>query len=598
MKQVTKNAKKYCLRLEIHIIFSLETPKCLLSMKPIAPIEVGSLIKMMQAEKRAQYRKYKLDTEGSLSRICDSGDALGPLLLTKKLATSRWVLSGKSFYSRFRSGDRVEIHVQRENADSSIKLLDGWLVEQVYYPQPGTIEVVISGGKLAEINKNQEVFLFQSSGAIYRDHMENRLRALTQEDDPIILGDDSYRLNIDDNNFRRVYEQLNKKQQEALHILIGNNFNGAVQGPPGTGKTQLLRSVVSLAVNSGLKVGVAAFTNAAVDNILSRVVGEAFENSWIRVASPGRVRQDLYHPDLQKTSFVAEGFYGNALSAGLIGTTLHKLVFSKKTPQFDLLVIDEAGQVPVYFWPFIQRMTKRLILVGDQFQLPPVLSGGKKHLCHDNIFSFFVNSETPMLETQYRMRREIQEWSSNRFYKGKLKPHVSVSNRDYYAHSPAFVADSFIAQRQFLSSSSNTSRAEANFIADKIQRLTVFKEDLGSVGVICPYRSQAGVVNAALQSKLGVEAASRVLVDTVERFQGQEKEAIFISFGGSGRTEDDLRFLSDPRRLNVAVTRARSRLYCLFDQSLLQNSKNVATKDLHEFLNWVTYGKLPAKRAA
>lgn len=567
-------------------------------MKPNAPIEVGSLIKMLQSEKKAQYRRYKLETEAPLSRICDSGDALGPLLLARKLSTSKWILTGKAFYSRFRSGDLVEIHIQKENTDSSKKFLDGWVVERVYYPSPGTIEVVLSGGKIADLNKTQEIFLFQSSGGIYRNHMENRLRAFSQNDEPIILGDDSYDLNIDDDKFRKVYEQLNKKQQEALHILIGNNFNGAVQGPPGTGKTQLLRSVISLAVNSGLRVGVAAFTNSAVDNLLSRIVGDSFDSSWIRVASLGKVRQDLYDQSLSMMNFVAEGFSATTRSKSLIGTTLHKLAFSKNTPKFDLLVIDEAGQVPVYFWPFIQRMTKRLILVGDQFQLPPVLSEKHSNLRHDNIFSFFVNNETPMLETQYRMRREIQEWSSNRFYKGKLKPHVSVSNRDYYVHSPAFVADSFIAQRQFTSSSHNTSQAEANFIADKIERLTVFKEDLGSVGVICPYRSQAGVVNSALQSKLGVEAASKVLVDTVERFQGQEREAIFLSLGGSGQSQEDLHFLSDPRRLNVAVTRARSRFYCLFDQNLLQNSRNVRTKDLHEFLEWVTNGKLAAKRAA
>jgi len=116
--------------------------------------------------------------------------------------------------------------------------------------------------------------------------------------------------------------------------------------------------------------------------------------------------------------------------------------------------------------------------------------------------------------------------------------------------------------------------------------------------VICPYRAQAGTVNATLQNRLGTEVASKVLVDTVERFQGQEKEAIFLSLGSNGENLDDLKFLSDSKRLNVSITRAKSRFFCLFDGNLIQKSKAPQTEDLNEFLRWVTLGKTNIRRAA
>ncbi|MEN0057708.1 MAG: C-terminal helicase domain-containing protein, partial [Bdellovibrio sp.] len=143
-----------------------------------------------------------------------------------------------------------------------------------------------------------------------------------------------------------------------------------------------------------------------------------------------------------------------------------------------------------------------------------------------------------------------------------------------------------------------SSQDEANFIAHKVEQLVRSRTSLDRIGVICPYRVQAGVVNAALQSRVGAEKASQVLVDTVERFQGQEKDAIFLSLGTSGETLEELRFLADPKRLNVSVTRAKSRFYCLFNQTLMERSIAPQASDLNEFLRWVTHGKTSIRRAA
>ncbi|AFY01042.1 DEAD/DEAH box helicase [Bdellovibrio bacteriovorus] len=567
-------------------------------MKPNTKIERASLIKMIQSERRAQYHKYLSEIESSLSQICDSGDALGPLVLSEKLGFTRWKLTGSVFFSRFRPGERVEIRVQKSGSDLSESLCDGWLVESVRYPFPGKIEVVIFGSKPLDEDRAIEVFLFKSSTEGFSNLLISQIRRMPTSFESLILGTDKFDLSVDEPEFKVHYDQLNDTQKSALHELVGNNLSGAIQGPPGTGKTHLLRAVVALALKSNMRVCVTSFTHAAVDNLLGKIVGEEFPYKWVRVGNSERVRTEFYRSDVEFGGFRAPTF-GDVSEAKLIGATLHKLAFNGSSQMFDLLVVDEAGQVPVYFWPLIQRITKRLVLVGDQFQLPPVLVAEHTDLPFDNLFSLFVSKDTPMLETQYRMRREIQGWSSEKFYRGKLRPHVSVANRDYFSCSPTFITDSTVVSKQFEAEShGKVSLDEANFIADKVARMVKNKEDIRTVGVICPYRAQAGKVNAALQNKLGVGEAAKVLVDTVERFQGQEREAIFLSFGTSASSSGDLNFLADARRLNVSVTRAKSRFYCLFNKALYEKISSRKSADLNEFLNWVKNGRTPIKKAA
>lgn len=566
-------------------------------MKPKCNIETAALVRMIESESRAEYARYLFETESPLSKICDSADALGPLRLKERLLFGRLKLGGEVYYSRFRPGDRVEIRKKNINVDRSEKLSDNWKVESISYPSPGNIEVIVSGLEPLESNALKEVFLFKSSSSLFNNILRRKIFEISKEE--ILLGRGNYSILSHDSKFKYFYEKLNPTQQSAIEYLIENNLSGTIQGPPGTGKTQLLNALIVLALQSKMKVCVTSFTHAAVDNLLSRVVSNELDQDWVRIGDQDKVRKDVYPSHVNVADFISSGFNKEINEANLIACTLHKLAYNKSAPKVDLLVIDEAGQVPIYFWPFVQRIARRVVLVGDQFQLPPVLAADHKNLPINNVFSLLIDPSTPMLETQYRMRSEIQAWSSEKFYKGKLKPHQSVASRDFFADSPAFLTDRFVVPKNFESNSSGkASQSEADFIADKIGRIIRSRGDLSDVGVICPYRAQAGVVNATLQNRFGVHEASKILVDTVERFQGQEKEAIFLSFGSSGDSQEDLCFLSDPQRLNVSVTRARSRFFCLFDNKLWMRSRNNQAEDLNEFLRWVGDGQTKIKRAA
>lgn len=558
-------------------------------------IELSSLVRMIDAENRAEAARYRFEIDSPLSRIVENADALGPLTFKEKIDLTRWKLGGDFFYSRFRPGDGVEIRTKVLNADRSENLSYDWTVESITYPLPGKIEVVVRGDKPLDATALSEVFLFKSSSSKFNNLLKQKLEEVSYTTAPI-LGNGNYSLATGGSKVKNLYENLNKSQKAAIEYLIENNLNGAIQGPPGTGKTHLLQAVIAIALDSNMKVGVTSFTNTAVDNLLGSVIGAESEYDWVRMGELHRVRRDHYK--IEHLNLAAR-FSAEINKSNLIGATMHKFAYSHRSaPQFDLLVIDEAGQMPIYFWPFIQRLARRVILVGDQFQLPPVLAV-EHPIPYDNVFSLLINSETPMLETQYRMRREIQAWSSEKFYKGRLAPHTSVIDRDFFTGHLAFLTDGFVVPREFESASpGKSSKPEADFIADKVEKLQRGNTSLEKVGVICPYRAQAGIVNAILQNRLGVEQASKVLVDTVERFQGQEREAIFLSFGSSNANEDELKFLSDPKRLNVSITRARSRFYCLFDSKLWRRSRGGRSEDLNEFLRWVKDEKTAIKRAA
>ncbi|MBN8541872.1 MAG: hypothetical protein J0L82_15885 [Deltaproteobacteria bacterium] len=177
------------------------------------------------------------------------------------------------------------------------------------------------------------------------------------------------------------------------------------------------------------------------------------------------------------------------------------------------------------------------------------------------------------------MNAGIQEWSSNRFYNGRLKPDDSIRDRDVL--SGASGASGLIGAspvnliRHGGSSQNNANLKEAEMVADLVRALSddgylPFTE----IGIVTPHRAQAGAICGALQAKIGIGDSQRILVDTVERFQGQEREAMIFSIGveHEQHTPGEKEFLSDGRRLNVAVTRARSRFYCFAPERLMTNS--------------------------
>jgi DNA replication ATP-dependent helicase Dna2 len=280
--------------------------------------------------------------------------------------------------------------------------------------------------------------------------------------------------------------------------------------------------------------------------------------------------------------------------------------------QFDVALIDEAGQLTIPAILGALRFAKRFILVGDEKQLPPLVlnkEAGMQGLA-DSLFSRLkrldeeavregareVGACVP-LRVQYRMHETISDFASQTFYRGQLRAHYAVARRRLNLLSPlpgnrvehvavlqALRADLpmvFLDVRgEAQRAESKLSNAEARVVREVIAGLLARGVHEDEIGVIAPYRAQVANLRRHLFSDdaasgwtaLPLETA--LSIDTVDRFQGGERSVIIISFATSTTpsAESQLReHLTNPHRLNVALTRAQRKLILVGNAGALED---------------------------
>jgi predicted DNA helicase len=254
--------------------------------------------------------------------------------------------------------------------------------------------------------------------------------------------------------------------------------------------------------------------------------------------------------------------------------------------EFDSAVIDEATQatIPSILIPICKA--KKFILAGDHKQLPPTVLSEKAKALSETLFEKLIQrypEKSVLLNVQYRMNEILMEFPNREFYEGKLKTDESVKNitlKDFKIKIPKFgnFWDKILDPKNVICFL-DTSKSEKKF--ERIRAESTSKENpfeveivksiLGKmfeagikkewVGVITPYDDQLDLLRRAL--------GELVEINTVDGFQGREKEIILISFVRSNK-EKILGFLSDLRRLNTAITRAKRKLICVGDSETLK----------------------------
>lgn len=507
-----------------------------------------------------------------IKKVLQTGETLGPMRLVDRHSRTQY-LEASAYYSRFRRGDNVQLRVKYGKSGS--EFFANTTVKDVTYPREGKLRVAIGIPRSAGLDQRTDYFIYPTENEFMLQNLRSMVR---QRSNSLEATRRSTKLDRKPAESRYL-DALNPSQTEAFRYLLSLSTDGCVQGPPGTGKTQLLLALVAQLMSCGLTVGIAAFTHAAVDNALSRISVLDLSQEFCRVGRSEMINESRYPPDWIATR--TEDSFGSVSKAiRLYAATTHAWTLSPAAPDVDLLIIDEAGQIPVYFIPVLLKLGKKIICLGDHKQLPPVLQGDhSKTVPNTDLFSSFVDNATPMLATQYRMNSQIQDWPSFRFYDGRLEPHASNADRDILSglstRRPKLLLGNNSVQliTQPNPGNGQANPAEAKLVAELIERLFKASKHLPAeqIGVISPRRMHNGAIIQALQQKFGVEIASQIQVDTVERYQGQEREVSLFSFGsGLGLMKsEDVSFVGNARRLNVAVTRARSRLYCFATDDLV-----------------------------
>jgi superfamily I DNA and/or RNA helicase len=268
----------------------------------------------------------------------------------------------------------------------------------------------------------------------------------------------------------------------------------------------------------------------------------------------------------------------NVITATLVGANHYTV----RNQRYHTVVIDEAGQAlePGCWIPILKG--RKLVLAGDHCQLPPTIKSNeaaRKGLATtllEKTVALYPEAVT-LLEEQYRMNEAIMGYSSQVFYENKLRAHSSVAGRTLFpGDAPlAFIdtAGCGFDEKQEGTATGNPEEAaflfkHLNLLVDELSaRYSV--EDFPTIAIISPYRLQVHLLHEQLAHAPALKPyAAKISVNTIDSFQGQERDIVYISLTRSN-ADGDIGFLSDIRRMNVAMTRARKKLVVIGDSATL-----------------------------
>jgi len=466
--------------------------------------------------------------------------------------------------------------------------------------------------------------------------------------DPKISKKDAYIQYIDDS--------LNQSQQQAVVKSISTPNFYLIHGPFGTGKTRTLIELIQQEVRNHNKVLATAESNAAVDNMLERLIFNKKLNVT-RLGHPLRVSEenvkytlaykvekhkkyndiymynkkiehliqersnytkpvpkyrrglndsDIIHyakkgtssrgvnpkiiksmaewlkidTQITKVNKKVKQLENNIISSiieesdVILSTNSSAALESISNVKFDVAVIDEASQttIPNILIPIAKA--HRFILAGDHKQLPPTVLSNKAQKLSHTLFESLIDKypyKSQLLNIQYRMNKKLMEFPNNEFYESQLKTDSEIENiklGDLIDTNDddiiSFIDTSYMPnnqEKQLKDSKSIINICERDICIKLVNQFISQGINPNDIGIITPYSDQANIISDMTD----------VEVKTVDGFQGREKEIIIISTVRSN-DEDKIGFLSDLRRLNVAITRAKRRLIIVGNKQTLSSN--------------------------
>ena len=451
----------------------------------------------------------------------------------------------------------------------------------------------------------------------------NRLAYLR---DLFYSGQQAQRFSFDSQRF----PWLNPTQERAVNEVLWAKDVAVVHGPPGTGKTTTLVEAINETLMKESQVLVCAQSNMALDWISEQLVDRGI--NVLRIGNPTRVNDKMLgftyerrfesHPDYPQLWAIRkairelrshrkrgdERFHqkfehlkarateleirinsnlfdeARVVASTLVGSANRVLEGMK----FGTLFIDEAAQaLEAACWIPMRRVT-RVVFAGDHCQLPPMvksiaaLKAGLGKSLMERIVEHKPDVVT-LLKIQYRMNEKIMKFSSDWFYHGEVESAPQTRNRGILdLDEPIEWRDSKVDDEEGDSGESfvgesfgRINKAEAQLTLDtledyfkKIGKQRILDEHI-DVGVISPYRAQVQYLRRLIRKRESFKPYRHsISVNTVDGFQGQERDIILISLVRSNE-QGQIGFLNDLRRMNVAITRARMKLIILGDKATL-----------------------------
>ena len=435
--------------------------------------------------------------------------------------------------------DRVRVSIPLKNLDASVFEGKSWIIDRF----PADVSAEASHTALYD----------------YLTSVPRQLTAGSRSDGPKLRSSSDL--------------SFNRSQLRAIERSVACKSFHLVWGPPGTGKTRVIPEIVQ-----GLpgRILLGAFTNTAVDKMLMALLdadpavrflrmGRASESPELamRLQIVGDPR-DYFSEDLALKHRAVHVIRRAMDAAPVVAATAHRACTMPyiRSRGFEMTIVDEAGQLTEPLTLGLTLRSRRFVLIGDDRQLPPVVR--TRELAHSMFERLKREAERSgndanltLLDTQYRMHPQIMSISNRLFYDGRLRTGVSQEDRLPPDGAPVLMVPVESTSEE------RVNIAEVDAVEEIVRRyMREHAIPAKAIGVVSPFRAQVVLLRKRLQD-------TGVTVDTIERFQGGERDIMILSLvrsrGGA--------FVFDDRRFNVAITRARRKLVFVAHPELFVNSR-------------------------
>ena len=394
-----------------------------------------------------------------------------------------------------------------------------------------------------------------------------------------------------DARFVKLPGALNTAQSSVVADCLKRPSVYCLQGPPGTGKTAVLSTIAQIYATMRKEVLVISNTHQAVNNALNKIaeqagnfavvkIGEKIKGEGLnrKIVKAGTYNHYLAYRKNSKKRMAPADVVGMTLYAAIIHLGLRNSGFKPK-----IVLVDEAGQMPLAYASLIGALgCGSIIFIGDDKQMPPIFHPQlAENSLSVSIFEYLCDRYPALrhpLNITYRMNEEITTFVSKNFYESdeagiKLVSADSAKDRRLNVEG---ISQESIQTIEVLPQESDLMEMECDVsVAEAEQAVELARKALQGglclkdIAIVTPYRRQAKCIRSLWKTKYPDEAMP--LINTVECLQGQDVEMIIISFvlnAKYGNMDIQLPFVLEKHRLNVMISRAKSKVILLMSQDL------------------------------
>lgn len=509
---------------------------------------------------------------------------------------------GQGNQPNFRIGDAVILYKRNSDQDSAI-------TQQVFRCNVESYDSDRIWLQLKNSQRNKDIFCDADLYALEHDHVDANFRSLYSGLFSLLTCEKSR---------RDLLLCQRKPTKDDLFLLMG---------PPGTGKTSVaLKRMVEDELSQGHNILLLSYTNRAVDEICQMLSSIESSFSYIRLgrelSCAPAYREHLLSnviSDLSNRQQVTQKIQETPVFVSTVAS-MNSHTALMRLKHFHVAIFDEASQIlePQIMGILTSSAIDRFVMIGDHKQLPAVVVQSEEKSavhspllhkigltnCRNSLFERLYEQNrdnedvVAMLDHQGRMHPAIAAFASDAFYDGRLLPvglphqneplpykynnvehpieHLIATHRCAFINVPRPSLEDRLPKANIL---------EARMIAQLVKGILFLHEQNGlsfslerQLGIIVPFRRQIALVRAEI-ARLVPEAASEIVIDTVERYQGSQRDIIIYGTTITQRYELDIlsNLTETPsgtvdRKLNVAITRARKQLFILGNEKLLRNN--------------------------